>query len=239
MADRQDMAGQAGPPRTGQVAAVVLAGGGASRLGGADKPGIKVGGRTLLAAVAAAAAGAGARYLVVVGPARPDLDGLAETLPGAPTIVFTAERPSGAGPVPALRAGLSLVAEDWLLLLAADLPFLRDSHLRELVTAARRAASGALLVDDQGRPQWLASCWRTASLKAALAGYPGSSMGGLLGPLRPAEVAVAAAAGQPPPWLDCDTAEDVAAARAHARDGTQRTEADDELAGEVDRRGLR
>ncbi len=168
MADRQDMAGQAGPPRTGQVAAVVLAGGGASRLGGADKPGIKVGGRTLLAAVAAAAAGAGARYLVVVGPARPDLDGLAETLPGAPTIVFTAERPSGAGPVPALRAGLSLVAEDWLL-----------------------------------------------------------------------QVAVAAAAGQPPPWLDCDTAEDVAAARAHARDGTQRTEADDELAGEVDRRGLR
>jgi len=204
----------AGSPRTGQVAALVLAGGGARRLGGADKPGLEVGGRSLLAAVAEAAAGAGACHVVVVGPVRPDLAG---NLPGGTAVDFTTERPPGAGPVPGLRAGLSLVAEEWLLLLAADLPFLRDSHLRELVAAAHRAASGALLVDGQGRPQWLASCWRTAGLKTALTGYQGSSLGGLLGPLRPAEVAVAAEAGQAPPWLDCDTPEDVTAARAFAR----------------------
>jgi molybdopterin-guanine dinucleotide biosynthesis protein A len=117
--------------------------------------------------------------------------------------------------VPALRAGLALVTEPWLLLLAADLPFLRDSHLRDLVAAAEQSRAGALLIDDAGRPQWLLSCWRAAWLRTALAGYGGSSLGGLLGPLGAAEVAVPA--GQAPPWLDCDTPDDVAAARALTR----------------------
>lgn len=192
------------------LAALVLAGGKASRLGGADKPGIEVGGRTLLTAVATAAAKAGARHLVIVGPSRPELAG---TLPGAPRVEFTTERPPGAGPVPALRAGVERVSAEWLLLLAADLPFLRDSHVRELVEAARQSGTGALLVDDHGRPQWLVSCWRTGALRAALAAYAGGSLGGLLGPLRPARVAVAPGS-EAPPWQDCDTPEDVAAARA-------------------------
>src|SRR5690242_5757560 len=58
----------------GRIAALVLAGGRASRLGGADKPGITIGGRSLLAAVASAARDAGASRVVVIGPARPDLD---------------------------------------------------------------------------------------------------------------------------------------------------------------------
>ncbi|WP_439951655.1 NTP transferase domain-containing protein, partial [Actinomadura kijaniata] len=45
---------------------MILAGGEARRLGGADKPAAAVGGRPLLAWVAEAAAGA--RRLVVVGP---------------------------------------------------------------------------------------------------------------------------------------------------------------------------
>jgi molybdenum cofactor guanylyltransferase len=159
-----------------------------------------------------AAAGAGAGHLVLVGPGGPDL---ATALPGDPHVEFTTERPPGAGPVPALRAGFALITEPWLLLLAADLPFLRDSHLRELVAAAERSHAGALLVDDAGRPQWLLSCWRTDRLRTALTGYEGSSLGGLLGPLRAAEVALAA--GNAPPWLDCDTPEDVAAARALTR----------------------
>jgi molybdopterin-guanine dinucleotide biosynthesis protein A len=117
--------------------------------------------------------------------------------------------------VPALRAGLALITEPWLLLLAADLPFLRDSHLRKLVAAAGQSPAGALLVDDAGRPQWLVSCWRTARLRTALAGYEGDSVGRLLGPLHATEVAVPA--GSAPPWLDCDTPEDVAAARALTR----------------------
>jgi molybdopterin-guanine dinucleotide biosynthesis protein A len=211
--------GSAYPGR--QLAALVLTGGRARRMSGADKPAIEVGGRTLLGAVMTAAAGAGVCHLVLVGPARPEL---VKAVPGDAQVEFTTERPPGAGPVPALRAGLALITEPWLLLLAADLPFLRDNHLRELVAAAEHSHAGALLVDATGRPQWLLSCWLTACVRAALTEYEGSSLGGLLGPLRAAEVAVPA--GNAPPWLDCDTPEDVAAARAL----TQRSEAEDERA---------
>ncbi|MEU0572553.1 NTP transferase domain-containing protein, partial [Nonomuraea sp. NPDC005983] len=73
--------------------AVVLAGGEARRLGGADKPGLTVGGRTIAERVVSAVPDAA--RVVVVGPER--------ALPG---VVFTREDPPGGGPVPALRAGL-------------------------------------------------------------------------------------------------------------------------------------
>ena len=187
---------------------MLLAGGRARRLGGTDKPGIAIGGRTLLARVAAAAADAGASRVVVVGPARP--------VPGRIPAEFTTEEPPGAGPVPALRAGLARVAEPWLLLLAADLPFLNGPHLRALRAAAQGADAGALLTDGEGRPQWLVSCWRTDRVRSALAKYRGASLGGLLGPLRPACVTLGHVPGEPPPWLDCDTSEDLAAAIALA-----------------------
>ncbi len=60
------------------------------------------------------------------------------------------------------------------------------------------------------------------TLRAALAEYAGASLGGLLGPLAPVAVtlnpAPAGRAGpERPPWLDCDTPEDLAAARRLAR----------------------
>lgn len=195
------------------VAAVVLAGGRASRLGGADKPGITIGGRSLLASVAAAAADAGAVRIVVVGPPRPELT--------APAVEFTSEQPPGAGPVPALQAGMARVTETWLLLLAADLPFLRGRHLEALFMAAHREAAGALFIDGQGRRQWLVSCWRSERLRSALAGYGGASLGGVLGRLDPAEVSLRLEPGQPPPWLDCDTDEDLAAAMAFIYPGKE------------------
>lgn len=198
------------------VAAVLLAGGQASRLGGADKPGITIGRRSLLATVAAAATDAGASRIIVVGPARAGL--------AAGHLEFTSEQPPGAGPVPALRAGVARVAEPWLLLLAADLPFLRGPHLRALLTtAAHRQTAGALLVDGQGRKQWLVSCWRSGPLSSALDGYGGASLGGVLGRLAPAEVRITQEPGQPPPWLDCDTDEDLAAALAFAYPGKEGT----------------
>ncbi|XVQ07802.1 molybdenum cofactor guanylyltransferase [Spirillospora sp. CA-255316] len=169
--------------------AVVLAGGRARRLGGADKPGTPVGGRPLIGWVADAVAGAG--RLIVVGPPRP----------GLPHAVVVREDPPGSGPVPALRAGLPEVRAPWTVLLAADLPFLRPSHVAALLEAA--GGGGAVLVDQDGREQWLAGCWPTGPLRTALAGYEGGSLRGLLGPLRP--VPVALAAGERPPWYDCDT----------------------------------
>ncbi len=194
-----------------EFAAVVLAGGRGERLGGADKPGLLIGDRSLLAAVVGAATAAGAQSVVVVGPARPGL--------GPGQAQFTSERPPGSGPVPALRAGLHLVTEAWLLLLAADLPFLRSEHLCALLDAAASAGS-AVLADDTGAAQWLASAWRTADLRGAVAGYLGDSLRGVLAPLHPVQVTLPADGG-PPPWLDCDTPSDLAAARRWARNAHQ------------------
>ena len=212
---------------------IILAGGRATRLGGADKPGLTVGGRSLLEAVLAAGTEAGARQAVIVGPGRPGTG----QLPGGPPVRFVREDPPGAGPVPALRRGLDELARPadpgdpaaapWLAVLAADLPFLRAAHLRALLAAAaghdaanRDGAGhdganrdGAVLTDDEGRAQWLAGCWRAEALRRAAGGYSGASLHGLLAPLRPASVRITPSPGEPPPWLDCDTEADLRRAR--------------------------
>jgi molybdenum cofactor guanylyltransferase len=192
-----------GTVTAGPFGMIILAGGRAGRLGGQDKPGLTVGDRTLLGSVVAAGTTAGARRVIVVGPERAGLDRTS----------FVSEEPPGAGPVPALRRGLIEVAEPWVAVLAADLPFLREAHIRALLRAAA-GHHGAVLADDAGRPQWLAGCWRTGTLRLQAAGYDGTSLHGLLGPLAPVLVSMASAPGQPPPWLDCDTPEDLRRARA-------------------------
>ncbi len=193
--------------------AIVLAGGRASRLGGADKPALVVGGRSLITSVVAAAGGAGARRVIVVGPARPEL-GLA-----GGNVRVVREDPPGSGPVPALRRGLAEVSAPWVLVLAADLPFIGAEHLVTLQiavqgTGSASRAAGSVLTDEAGRAQWLAGCWQAAALREALAAYRGSSLHGLLRPLRPVTVGPEPGRPGPPPWLDCDTHEDVHLARA-------------------------
>ncbi|MEV1203450.1 molybdenum cofactor guanylyltransferase [Microbispora rosea] len=183
--------------------AVILAGGRAERLGGADKPGALVGGLPLVERVAAAVGDA--RAVVVVGPPR--------DMPG---VLFTREDPPGGGPVPALRAGLAEVTSPLVVLLAADLPFVVAGHVRALLAAVPEDGAGAVLVDDGGREQWLTGAWRTAALKDALGTYEGRSLRGLLGPLGPVPVRPPVAPGETPPWFDCDTVDDLRAARERA-----------------------
>jgi molybdenum cofactor guanylyltransferase len=216
------------------LAAVVLAGGRAARLGGTDKPALIVGGQSLLAAVIQAAAAAGAGQIVIVGPPRRTLTA---PLDGQASLEWVREDPPGSGPVAALRCGLAATEAPLILLLAADLPFLRARQLTALIAAtgppgpggpaqetgqaghageAAGPARGAVLVDDSGRPQWLAGCWAAGALRAGLARYQGSSLHGLLDPLRPARLSCPAG-DRPPPWLDCDTDADLRLARAWAR----------------------
>ena len=193
--------------------AVVLAGGAGRRAGGADKPGLLVGGRPLLASVVTAVVSAGASRVVVVGPPRPQL--LAEVAPPPGGLLTVQEQSPGGGPVPALRRGLAEVTAPVTAVLAADLPFVRARHLRLLqAAAADPGQAGAVLADDAGRPQWLTGCWHTARLRAAASGYTGGSLRGLLGPLQPAVLRYDLPAEEPPPWLDCDTAADLRQARA-------------------------
>ena len=170
--------------------AVVLAGGAARRLGGQDKPALRVGDRSMLDAVLAATAGA--ERTVVVGPQRPT----------ERAVVWTREEPVGGGPVPALEAGLAHVTAGTVVLLAADLPFVTEEFVAWLV-----ARAPAVLVVD-GQEQWLCSAWPAADLRR-----PASSprLGALLDSVPHTRVTWD---GDGTPWLDCDTGDDLERARA-------------------------
>ncbi|WP_281157231.1 NTP transferase domain-containing protein, partial [Streptomyces sp. HYC2] len=103
--------------------AVVLAGGAARRLGGADKPGLRVGGRALLDRVLAACADADTTVVV------------ADPRPTARPVRWAREEPAGAGPLAALDAGLRHTTADHVVVLSADLPFLERDTVRRLLTA--------------------------------------------------------------------------------------------------------
>lgn len=185
----------------GQYAAVVLAGGAGRRLGGADKPTLTLGGRTLLARVLDAVAGAEAR--IVVGPGR-------DVPPG---VLMTREQPPGGGPLAAIAAGLARVPEGvpQVAVLAGDLPFLTAEAVRELRAAA--VTDAAAYVDDDGRRQYLCAVWRTEALRRRLA-----AVGAPAGvPLRrlydDALVTEVRSRVDPPPWYDCDTQADLDRAR--------------------------
>lgn len=197
---------------------IVLAGGRARRAGGVDKPGLQVGGRSLVASVVAAAVTVGAARVIVAGPHRP---GLAAAAP-AGGLAFVREDPPGSGPVAALRVAMAEARAPLVVLLAGDLPFLTSRQLTPLLAGvagdgsgedADDGPAGVVLLDDTGQPQWLASCWRMAVLAAALAGYRGYSLRGLLEPLRPVLLPCPREPGEPPPWLDCDTPAELAQAR--------------------------
>ncbi|MGP3978681.1 DUF6457 domain-containing protein [Streptomyces sp. 8N114] len=198
-------------------AALVLAGGGARRLGGADKPGVTVGGRTLLDRVLAACADAAAT--VVVGPRRPAYR----------PVLWAREEPPGSGPLAALQAGLDALERsardrpagegDPVLVVSADLPFLTARAVRALV-AVPDGYDGAVVHD--GRDQPLLAAYRVEPLRRELA-LLRTEYGTLSSlPLRMVlqglmlhrvtEPSVTAAA------LDCDTWDDIATARARIRE---------------------
>ncbi|MBG7701441.1 molybdenum cofactor guanylyltransferase [Streptomyces sp. MC1] len=188
--------------------AVVLAGGAARRLGGADKPALRVGGRALLDRVLAACADAGTT--VVVAAPRPT----------ARPVRWAREEPPGGGPVAALEAGLRLTTAGHTVVLSADLPFLEEPTLRRLLNALQdTGADGALLTDADGRDQPLVAAYRTAALRRELTALA-TAHGGLSGlPLRRLTGALRLTrVPDPLASFDCDTWDDIATARARIRE---------------------
>ncbi|MFD7407474.1 NTP transferase domain-containing protein [Streptomyces sp. NPDC059866] len=194
--------------------AVVLAGGAARRLGGADKPGVRVGGRALLDRVLAACADA--RTTVVVADPRPT----------ARPVTWAREEPPGGGPLAALAAGLQHTAADRVLVLSADLPFLDgrtvDRLLSTLDTAGEEdegGADGVVLTDPTGRDQPLVAAYRARHLHRTFASL-GTEHGGLTGlPLRLLTAALnLTRISDPVASFDCDTWDDIATARARIRE---------------------
>ncbi|MFI5495510.1 molybdenum cofactor guanylyltransferase [Actinoplanes sp. NPDC051859] len=198
----------------GGFAAVVLAGGAARRMGGADKAAIPVAGQSMLTRVLAAVHDADPQ--VVVGRVPPDLP---------VEVASTSEEPRGGGPVAATAAGLALVPREvsFTALLAADLPLLTGEAIDVLrLTVESAPLEGAVYRDAEGRRQPLCGVWRTAALREAVdklaeerGGLHGASMHALLDHLRFIEVSWRRPG--PPPWFDCDTDDDLRTAEEWAR----------------------
>jgi molybdopterin-guanine dinucleotide biosynthesis protein A len=214
--------------------AVVLAGGAAKRLGGVDKPGVRIGGRSLLDRVLAACAGAGT--IVVVGGRRPTTR----------QVVWAREEPPGQGPLAALHAGLRRTTADRVVVLSADLPFLGERTVRRLLAGLDRTrevngvegsgdghhgdegpggvagggvVEGAVLVDRGSRDQPLVAAYRADPLRREIA-LLAAEHGGLSGlPLRllSAEL-VLTRISDPVASFDCDTWDAIAVARSRIRE---------------------
>ncbi|MEV5790909.1 NTP transferase domain-containing protein [Streptomyces sp. NPDC052192] len=121
--------------------AVVLAGGSARRLGGADKPGVRVGGRALLDRVLAACADAAVTVVV------------AEPRATARPVRWAREDPPGGGPVAALDAGLRHTTAPYVVVLSADLPFLDEKTVRRLLDALAGADAATVPRAAPGAPE--------------------------------------------------------------------------------------
>ncbi|MBR8642681.1 molybdenum cofactor guanylyltransferase [Streptomyces tuirus] len=186
----------------------MLAGGAARRLGGADKPGVRVGGRALLDRVLTACARA--RTTVVVAAPRPT---------GRP-VTWAREEPPGGGPLAALDAGLRHTTAEHVVVLSADLPFLRERTVDRLLGTLRTGGSdGVLLTDPGGRDQPLVAAYSAPRLHAMLAlladrhnGLAGLPLRRLVAELNLTRIS------DPVASFDCDTWDDIATARARIRE---------------------
>ncbi|MFB6592633.1 NTP transferase domain-containing protein [Streptomyces diastaticus] len=199
----------------GAFDAVVLAGGGARRLGGVDKPGLRVGGRALVDRVLAACAAA--ETTVVVAAPRAV----------ARAVVWAREEPAGGGPLAALAAGVRAAGgaegPEALVVLSADLPFLDQAAVHALLGRLAEGDADAVLARDaDGRDQPLVGAYRRGPLARALDEIRAEE-GDLTGlPLRrlTSRLAKAHLVERPdaPVSFDCDTWGDLAAARARIRE---------------------
>ena len=179
--------------------AMVLAGGAARRLHGADKASVEIGRRTMLDRALDAVAEA--VTTVVVGPDRP-------VPPGVRTVI---EDPPGGGPVAAIAAGMGLVTQPLVVVLACDMPLVTRVNVRLLVDVLGGVEADAVMFAADGYRQPLAAAYRATALTSALRalGEPnGESVRHLVGPLTVHEIAA-----DPETTADCDTWADVARTR--------------------------
>jgi molybdopterin-guanine dinucleotide biosynthesis protein A len=165
---------------TSPFSAVVLAGGVAARLDGADKPSLELHGRTLL--TWALDAVVDASEVVVVG----------DPVPTHRPVTFTREDPRHGGPVAALLTGRDALLEPQRLLavVACDMPYLTAATFRRLRQAAT-GLDGSVLTGPDGRRQlaMVLDVARLDAVRPTLEEQHGLAMHRLLSPLDLADVA--------------------------------------------------
>lgn len=168
------------PPGTTRFAGVVLAGGTAARLDGADKASLEHAGRTLLEWAVDALIDAS--EVVVVG----------DPVPTTRPVTFTRESPRYGGPVAALLTGCDALARQpaTIGVLAVDMPRVTAHTFRRLHEAAL-GRDGAFLTDLAGRRQLagVLDAARLAEVRPDHEAQHGMALHRLLASLDLAEVA--------------------------------------------------
>lgn len=202
----------AGRGAASDLGAILLAGGRASRVGGAAKPLFHVGGKTLIAAGVGAVTDAGARPITVASAV------LDTTL----DVAWVREDPPFGGPVAGTAAVLDAwtaaqTLPEWTFLLACDLPRAADAValLARDLPLLPPDSDGICLGDSSSRPQWLTGIYRVSALVAAVSSLPDR---GRDAPVRAlmADLAITVVATPDDLTDDVDTWEDLERARTRA-----------------------
>ena len=193
-------------PTAADWSVLVLAGGRATRLDGADKAGLSLGEESVLDTLLSGLPDG--VPVVIAGPRRPT----------ARPVTFAVEEVPYGGPVAGIAAALPLVRTAGVVVLAVDAPW-SAAMVPALMEEGRRTdASVVVPVTADGRRQTLCSAWRAADLRAtvaALADPYGVAVHRLL--------AGAAVRDWPVPasvedlFQDIDTPDDLVRARARSR----------------------
>ncbi|MBS2940081.1 NTP transferase domain-containing protein [Nocardioides sp. J2M5] len=164
----------------GGFCGVVLAGGTAARLGGVDKGGIELDGRTLLDLAVDALVDAD--EVVVVAP---------RSVPTARPVTFVCEDPPRGGPVAGLLTGVDALLRRprTVGVVAVDMPRVTATTWRRLREAAA-GHDGAFLHDHDGRRQLagVLDADRLGQVRPDLEGQHAMALHRLLAPLRLAQV---------------------------------------------------
>lgn len=201
--------------RRTDMAAIILAGGRARRLG-TPKPAVRLNGETLLDRALRATSG---MAVVVVGPGE-----LAPSVASHPAATVTREEPPFAGPAAAVAAGLDELARRMshagrVLVLACDLALASEAAAMLLAVSDRNPdGDGVVLTDPSAHRQWLCGIYRAEALRASAdrlrtaGALPSAPARSLFGGLRLHEVPDPGGLSD-----DIDTPADLAAARERIR----------------------
>lgn len=135
------------------VGAIILAGGGATRMGG-EKPLRMLRGRTLLEHAVEVCRALARRVVVAVGPREFGLPAGVIAAPDAPAHL-------GKGPLAGIAAGLEAVECPRAVVLACDLPNIPVALLRRLVAEARPCA----YCEHAGHPEPLVCALEVAAVR--------------------------------------------------------------------------
>ncbi len=134
--------------------AAIIAGGGARRYGGVDKPLLTVSGETILDRLGRELASAANRFLALDRPGRYRLDGWQEVIDPLP----------GMGPLAGIVAALREARSDWLFVAAADMPRFRRPLADYLFGYCRPDVRAVSALDRSGREHPLCGFYNRRAL---------------------------------------------------------------------------